>query len=174
MSASIERARENDYKNVVVRPLNFASRGDKFCDQRRSLSKAFPFPPGLFITSGTLKMVPPTIDRNKYHLLHDLPKVMQNEYFKNIDKILELHEKFEKNSALQSYFQRNSLFQLQKITKRNNEKIKRKLTKLIDFQKSECVRKLKLHRMCVANLKEFIIKYRECEVLCDLKSKDNS
>lgn len=146
---------------------NFATKGGAY-------QKLFFFSPGLFITSGTPKMVPPTIDSNKYHLLKDLPKVMQNDYFKNIDKILELHEKFEKNSALQSYFQRNSLFQLQKITKRNNEKIKRKLTKLIDFHKSECERKLKLHRMCVANLKEFIINYRECEVFCNLKSKDNS
>ena len=67
---------------------------------------------------------------------------MQWDYIKIMNKIFELNDKFEKNTALQSYFQRNYLFQLQKITKRNNDKIKRKLNKLIDTNKSECEQNL--------------------------------
>ena len=109
----------------------------------------------------------PPIDRNKYHLLKDLPRTMQWAYIHNMKKILQLHDKFEKNSALQSYFQRNSLCQLEKITKKNNDKIKRKLNKLIDFNISECERKLKSHRKCITVLKDSLRDYR----VCDLKLK---
>ena len=79
--------------------------------------------------------------------------------------VIELSEKFDKNVALQSYFEPNSLFELQKITKRNNNKIRRKLNKLLEKYLSECEQKLDLLEQCVAHMKRFRTKYCICNIV---------
>lgn len=86
---------------------------------------------------------------NHCHLLKDLPKALDTKFKKITDTLIALDEKYDRNLALQKYFKRNSLHELQKLTKKNNNRIKRKIKKLICLTLNELERKLSLHIQCV-------------------------
>jgi chloramphenicol O-acetyltransferase len=86
---------------------------------------------------------------NHCHLLKDLPKALDTKFKKITDTLIALDEKYDQNLALQKYFERNSLHELQKLTKKNNNRIKRKIKKLICLTLNELETKLSLHIQCV-------------------------
>lgn len=85
----------------------------------------------------------------KCHLLKDLPKVLDKKFKKVTDELLALDKKYDQNQALQKYFERNSLFELQKLTKAKNKRVKHKIKKIINLTLNELENKLSLHIQCV-------------------------
>ena len=111
-------------------------------------------------------MEPPR-DHHKYHLLKDLPRVMQWDYIKNMKNILELNDKFKKKYSTSELLSTKFFVSITKNHQKKQRQKKWKLNKLIDSNKSECEQKIRIHQQCVAILKDFRTNYR----ICNLKLK---
>ena len=90
----------------------------------------------------------------------NLPKALDLKFNKIINKLIVLQQKNEQNKALENYFQRNSLFELQEFTKKKKTRIKSKMKKLFKSALYQCEKKLVLHKQCVQTLTHHIKVYR--------------
>ena len=89
----------------------------------------------------------------RYDLLEDLPDLILKHNLKKIAEIGALKTKLKETEAIEQYFARNLLYELQTITQQKKRKIQLQIKKNVDTLIFNCDRKLQLYSRLVTDLK---------------------
>lgn len=89
----------------------------------------------------------------RYDVLEDLPDLILKHNLKKIAEIGALKTKLKETEAIEQYFARNLLYELQTITQQKKRKIQQKIQKILDTSTSNCKRKIRLYSRILKKLK---------------------